>query len=251
MNIETTLREVAHAYPAGMIPDQLNDISRIAFNIHLALHGLASSGLSICDIGGGVGLFSPGCAALGIDTLLVDDFADAVNRKAGDSVFAVHQKYGVRLASRDVISQGVADIGQRFDVVTSFDSMEHWHHSPKELFRQVRESLLKPGGRFILGVPNCVNLRKRISVPLGFGKWSQMCDWYEEEIFRGHVREPDVDDLRYIARDMRLMDVRIVGRNWLGYASNNKAIRMCTRLIDGPLRTLPSMCSDLYLTGRI
>jgi SAM-dependent methyltransferase len=249
MNIEKTLREVAHGYPRAMIPDQLKDISRIAFNIHLALEGSASCRLSICDIGGGVGLFSPGCAALGHDTFLVDDFADPVNRDVGDSVFAVHKKYGVRVASRDVIRQGVTDFGQRFEVVTSFESMEHWHHSPKKLFRQVRETLLKPGGRFILGVPNCVNLRKRISVPLGFGKWSPMSDWYEQEIFRGHVREPDVDDLRYIARDMGLKNVLIVGRNWLGYASDRKVIRMCTRLIDGPLRALPSMCSDLYLIG--
>jgi hypothetical protein len=47
--------------------------------------------------------------------------------------------------------------------------MEHWHHSPKRLFRQVSDKLLKPGGRFVLAVPNCVNLRKRLSVPLGVG----------------------------------------------------------------------------------
>ena len=45
-----------------------------------------------------------------------------------------------------------------------------------------------------------------------------MAHWYEPELFRGHVREPDVDDLRYIARDMGLEDVvvakgaEVVGR---------------------------------------
>jgi SAM-dependent methyltransferase len=92
----------------------------------------------------------------------------------GDSVFVVHKKYGVRILSRNVISAGLADISDRFDVVTTFDSMEHWHHSPKRLFRQVGNQLLKPGGRFVLGVPNCVNARKRFSVPLGIGKWSSM-----------------------------------------------------------------------------
>jgi hypothetical protein len=89
---------------------------------------------------------------------------------------------------------------------------------------------LKPGGLFFLGVPNCVNLRKRITVPLGAGKWSAIEEWYEREMFRGHVREPDVGDLRYIARDLGLRDVRIFGRNWLGYASRHGWVRALTPL---------------------
>jgi SAM-dependent methyltransferase len=101
-----------------------------------------------------------------MNALIVDDFAAAVNRRVGDSVFAVHKKYGVRVLSRNVITDGLADISKRLDVVTSFDSMEHWHQSPKRLLRQVGDQLLKPGGRFALGGPNCVNVRKRFSVPL-------------------------------------------------------------------------------------
>lgn len=76
-----------------------------------------------------------------------------------------------------------------FDAITSFDSMELWHHSPSKLFFEIT-SQLKPGGVFRLGVPNCVNLRKRLTVPLGFGKWSAMQDWYEEENFRGTCVNP-------------------------------------------------------------
>ena len=64
-----------------------------------------------------------------------------------------------------------------------------------------------------------MNLRKRITVPLGYGKWSRMEDWYEEDRFRGHVREPDVADLRYIGADLDLKNIEILGRNWLGYQS--------------------------------
>jgi len=98
-------------------------------------------------------------------------------------------------------------------------------------------------------VPNCVNLRKRLSVPLGIGKWSRMEDWYEEQEFRGHVREPDVADLRYIALDMGLKDVQILGRNWLGYASRSRFVRLGTWIVDMPLRMFPSLCADLYMTG--
>lgn len=101
-----------------------------------------------------------------------------------------HAKHGVQALNRDFIKDGIWDVTRQFDVVTTFDSMEHWHHSPKALFRYVRESLLKPGGRFIIGVPNCVNLRKRITTPFGHNKWTGMDAWYEPEVFRGHVREP-------------------------------------------------------------
>jgi SAM-dependent methyltransferase len=181
--------------------------------------------------------------------LLVDDFLDSVNRRVGDSVFVVHKKYGVRVLSRNLISDGLADISERFDVVTNFDSMEHWHHSPKKLFGQVGKQLLKPSGRFVLQVPNCVNLRKHLSVPLGVGKWSKMEDWYEEQEFRGHVREPDVADLCYIAHDMGLKDVQIFGRNWLGYASPSRFVRLGTWIVDMPLRMFPSLCADIYMTG--
>jgi len=77
-----------------------------------------------------------------------------------------------------------------------------------------------------------------------------MRDWYETEVFRGHVREPDVSDLKYVAYDMGLIDVRIIGRNWLGYFSKNMAIRIATKLMDYPLRMNPSYCSDLYMVGK-
>jgi SAM-dependent methyltransferase len=248
--VEEFLEDVARSYPSKeLIDDQLGDIPRIAFNIRLALNGTDPAATSICDIGGGVGLFSVGCAALGMNVLLVDDFADPVNRRLGESVFVVHKKYGVRVLSRNVITDGLTDIPERFDVVTTFDSMEHWHHSPKNLFRQVAGQLLRPSGRFVLGVPNCVNARKRFSVPLGIGKWSSMGDWYEEREFRGHVREPDVADLRYIAQDMGLEDVQILGCNWLGYASRSRIVKLGVRIADRPLRMFPSLCADIYMTG--
>lgn len=249
--IEKDLVEIAHCYPPELLVAQLNDVARIAFNIRLALNGCPPTSRSICDIGGGVGLFSVGCSALGMSVLLIDDFADPVNKKLGDQVLDIHKRFGVRVLSRDVIGQGLDDLDESFDVVTSFDSMEHWHHSPRRLFGRISNSLLRQGGRFVLGVPNCVNLRKRVTVPFGVGKWSSMEDWYGEDLFRGHVREPDVDDLRYIARQMRLTDVRITGRNWLGYTSRFKLVQATTRFADLPLRFFPSLCSDIYLTGHV
>jgi 2-polyprenyl-3-methyl-5-hydroxy-6-metoxy-1,4-benzoquinol methylase len=244
------LKEVAACYPPEMIHDQMADISRIAFNISLSIPvETPISEAAICDIGGGIGLFSVGCAALGFGkVILVDDFQDQINQQMGESIFSIHRHLGVTVTSRDVFSQGLGNLGVQLDVITSFDSMEHWHHSPKPLFHELM-GLLKPSGLFVLGVPNCVNLRKRLTVPLGHGKWSSMHDWYEPTVFRGHVREPDMQDLLYIAKDLRLENVRILGRNWLGYSAQSGLLRLATRLGDFPLRLKPSLCSNLYLVG--
>lgn len=252
-NIFDILRKVATQYPTDMVAGQVIDIPRIAFNIGLSLSTAkpkTPSELEICDLGGGVGLFSIGCAAFGLKrTVLVDDFSDSVNQRVGNSILDLHRDYGVEVVSRDVVTSGISDIEGSFDVITTFDSMEHWHHSPKKLFQEVIQKL-KPGGIFVLGVPNCVNMRKRITLPLGIGKWSGMQEWYETAVFRGHVREPDVSDLRYIASDMRLVDVRIYGRNWLGYCSTKPAIRFAAKIMDYPLRLNPSLCSDIYMVGQ-
>jgi 2-polyprenyl-3-methyl-5-hydroxy-6-metoxy-1,4-benzoquinol methylase len=253
LNLHDVLRNVANKYPKDMVAEQVQDISRISFNIGIALDASKRkphSELTICDLGGGLGLFSVGCAAYGMKrTVLVDDFDDSVNHRVGASILDLHRSLGVEVISRDVVQKGIHDISGNFDIITTFDSMEHWHQSPKKLFHEVVEKL-NPGGVFVLGVPNCVNMRKRITVPFGIGKWSEMQNWYEADRFRGHVREPDVSDLRYIARDIGLVDIKIYGRNWLGYYSANKAIRFAAKIMDYPLRLKPSLCSDIYIIGR-
>jgi SAM-dependent methyltransferase len=164
----------------------------------------------------------------------------------GAGVLSLHRELGVSVESEDVLNGFTLPHG-RFDAITCFDSMEHWHKSPKKLFHGLKESL-RPGGWFILGVPNCVNLRKRITVPFGVGKWSQMKYWYDAEVFRGHVREPDVDDLRYIAADMGLKEVQVLGRNWLGFSSSRK--RMIMPVVDALLKPWPALCANIYLIGR-
>ena len=238
------LQRLARRYPDELVRSQLADVHRVAF--HLSL--LPPQVGQVCDLGGGVGLFSVACASLGWQAVLIDDCRDGVNLSFGDKALALHADCGVTALKQNVLASDLDFPPASFDVVTAFDAMEHWHHSPKGLFRRVGR-WLKPGGRFILGVPNCVNLRKRITVPLGIGTWSAMAEWYEAAEFRGHVREPDVADLRYIARDMALRNIRIIGRNWLGYASSSSLIRLFTYGTDFLLRRWPSLCSDIYLIG--
>lgn len=245
--LEEILYTIALKYPQELTNIQLADVKRTAFHLNLVTSQLDTN-KTVCDLGGGVGLFSVACAALGMKSILVDDFQDHVNLQFGKSIFDLHHAYGVKIISRDLITEGIDFSPESIDVFTSFDSMEHWHHSPKKLFAKVMQTLT-PGGLFILGLPNCVNLRKRITVPLGFGKWSAMEDWYESDVFRGHVREPDVDDLRYIARDLGLINVKIYGRNWLGYISPNRVIKWASTVADRLIQINPALCSNIYVVG--
>ena len=77
-----------------------------------------------------------------------------------------------------------------------------------------------------------------------------MADWYDRPVFRGHVREPIVGDLLYIARDMGLVDVTIMGRNWLAYQARNPKVRRAAPYVDRILQRRPTLCSDIYLLGR-
>lgn len=248
-DVKALLRRLVDEYPEGLRAAQHADMDRIAFHLSIIIREKGIE-CSVCDLGGGVGLFSIGAAALGMEAILVDDFGDQVNREYGEDVLAAHRRYGVRVLKKDVLRDDLELESGSLDVVTSFDSIEHWHHSPKAALHRLLVAI-RPGGLFFLGAPNCVNLRKRITVPLGAGKWSTMEEWYERERFRGHVREPDVGDLQYIARDLGLKQVRILGRNWLGYASRHGWVRALTPLADRALRPFPSLCSDIYLVGRI
>jgi len=245
--VVAVLREIVDDYPEGLRARQLNDLERQTFHVSTAIE-LAPHGRMV-DLGSGVGIFGVGCAVLGMDVTIVDDFRDEVNAVYGNDAFTAHRKHGVKVVERPVIAEVLGWGRETLDLVTTFDSMEHWHASPKRLFHEVMDAL-RPGGWLILGVPNALNLRKRIEVPLGRAKWSQMADWYEPETFRGHVREPDVADLHYIARDIGLMSYRILGRNWQGLCSAQPRIVQATRLTDRYLRRFPSLCSDIYLIGQ-
>ncbi|HGG64966.1 MAG TPA: methyltransferase domain-containing protein [Rhodobacteraceae bacterium] len=225
--------------------DQNN--TRIRWQVEMVLKNIPAGG-RLLDIGAGVVPFMLICQKLGYETIVIDDMEDATYQtESSKQILDVFKDTGVQLINGDAFEIGLDALsGEKLDLVTSHDSMEHWHNSPKKLFHELWKELNK-GGLFWIGVPNCVNLRKRITVPFGKGKWSQMKDWYEPEIFRGHVREPDVDDLRYIGRDLGAARVEIVGKNWLGYRNPSRLIRTITPVVDRGMQFFPSLCSDIYL----
>jgi SAM-dependent methyltransferase len=258
--IKQTVRTIAARYPdlpgnrAGDFAHPRAEVTleRTAFDLSLIADILQRPTATVLDVGGGLGLFASCAAALGARSLLMDDLkwllGDPKHRQFYDVLQQLWSELGVELVSRDVIRDGLGDDVGDIDAVTQFHFMEHAHASPKGLFH-AEVDRLRPGGRFVIAVPNCSNLRKRITTPIGKTKWSPMDEWYDEPAFHGHVREPDVDDLMYIARDLGLENVSVVGRNFLGLANPAMGRRLAAQATDKVLRRRPSLCSDIYLVG--
>jgi SAM-dependent methyltransferase len=225
------------------IPEQQFEAARI-----LEQAGWVDGSASVLDIGGGHGLFPALVAARGARVVVADSFADVDDVKR-QQVAEHYASLGVETQFVDAVREALPFEDSTFEAATSFDAMEHFHHSPRGLFDEIRR-VAKPGAKFVLGVPNAVNVRKRVAVPLGRSNWAHFEDWWCPEVFHGHVREPTVADLKRIGEYLELSDARIVGRNWLGYRGG-VAKRVITRLADYPLRTRPSMCANLYLIGSL
>ena len=244
--VTSIIKKYWRDYPSYIID---NYIQRHVFEIGLLIHSLGEfKEKSVVDVGGGWGAFAASCSALSMKAILLEDFGDPGKSDVEDPRQSLPSDYGVNVMHRDVIKDGLGLPPESIDAITSFDMIEHLHASPKQFLHDSMKTLC-PKGVILLGVPNCVNLRKRITVPFGRGQWSDFSDWYETTVFRGHVREPDVQDLMKIAHDISLSDYQIIGRNWLGYDNKSQIVRTSLRFADRILRCFPSICSDLYLLG--
>lgn len=234
-------------YPETYRPILRANRSRLIWQVEMVLKHVPPGG-ELLDIGAGIVPFMLLCARRGYTCTIVDDLADnTYDNDDTRTVLALFADAGIKVVTGDAFSDSQGEFADKsFNLVTSHDSLEHWHNSPKTLLHQLWGQMM-PNGLLWIGVPNCVNLRKRITVPFGYNKWSTMADWYEEPMFRGHVREPDVDDLRYIARDLGARKVEILGKNWLGYRHPSPMIRRITPFIDRIMQLKPSVCTDLNL----
>ncbi len=198
--------------------------------------------ISLWDLGGGLGLLAHAAAQLSIKAANVDDYV--VDLAAPDAAIDRLERAGVRVIRHDFSELLTIDPG--VDVVTTMHTIEHMHSSPKEQYHRVVDALA-PGGLFVIACPNAVNLRKRVTTLMGKSSWSTMGQWYESPVFRSHVREPVLDDLRYIAQDLGL-SAEFYGKNFIGQSRGGWRGRVAG--VVGPmLERRPTLCSDLYLIG--
>jgi len=221
-------------------------------------------GKHLLDLGPGLCCFGAMARALGLQVTLIDDFGGggAVDPKRQDIterfLNAFRKQLSIQVVEMDFLKHPLPLTPASIDVITCFHSLEHWHHSPKPLFAEIKR-VLKPGGYIILATPNAANLRKRLFVPLGRNIWSPLAEWYHDgdPVFRGHVREPIVSELHQLLAWNQFEVVATRGRNFIGQASQalgflpKGLVRTLAVGSDYLLRAVPSLCSDIHVIGRL
>lgn len=257
---ERTLQPVLAKYPPAPYLDARNEF----YLEMLCRHGVLDLGKHLVDLGAGLSIFGPLCRAHGMKVTLVDDFGGGggVERNQPGHELpllgAFERDLGLSVVRENFLENPLPLPDRQVDVVTCFHSLEHWHHSPKRLFREIVR-ILKPGGLLVLVTPNAVNLRKRVYVLCGKNNFPLLREWYEvgDPIYRGHVREPVIRDLQQLMEWNGLRIEATYGRNFIGrdsktlYFLPKRLVRGMAIFSDRLIRCVPSLCSDIHVIGRV
>ncbi len=257
---ESVFRALEGRPPDAAKGEAVNRREAFYFEVAAGL-GVLESGRSALDLGAGMSWFGSIASELGLTVSVVDDYGggggvDIANRKASlETLDAFRRNFGVSIYEQDLLVDPLPLSDDSIDIVTCFHSLEHWHHSPKKLFSEIRR-VLRPGGYLFIATPNVVNLRKRIHVLLGRTNLSELTEWYDEPVFRGHVREPTVGDLHTLMSWNEFEIVSTFGRNFIGEdsivltRSFGRLAGLVAKISEPVLKRFPTLCSDIHVVGR-
>jgi len=145
------------------------------------------------------------------------------------------------------------------DLITTFHCIEHFHASPKFFINECYKAL-KPNGVFVVGVPNAVNFRKRISVLFGYTNYYALSEYWNYKEYYGHVREPTKAELKFFCKDAGFTNIEVYGKNFMGherfsriiskFIRSKKISRAISSLLLKPLEIFPGLCTDLHVICR-
>lgn len=168
-------------------------------------------GARVLDFGSGVPAKAAVLARLGYECHAVDDLQDDWHLLPGmaDKVLGFARDRGVEFVVSN--GDGLPYEPASFDVVMLHHVLEHLHGSPRPLLEML-VGLLRDGGILFVTVPNAVNIRKRLCVPLGRTNYPDFRKFYwSPPPYRGHVREYVREDLRLLAHYLRLNVLELRG----------------------------------------
>jgi SAM-dependent methyltransferase len=216
-----------------------------AFKAQLAFE----KGKSLVDLGAGTNAINPLLQLMGMNVSIVDDFGDSGygNFELDQVLDGVHRAIGVDVYSLDVLHDKLPFKNNSIDVLTTYDALEHFYGNVKHIMEEISR-ITRPGGKIIIGVPNAANLRKRIASVMGRVQWTSFDEWYYDEPFRGHVREPIVSDLLKLLEVGGYQPVKVIGRNW--NLKRVKKFNSLTTVIGKLIELRPTLCSEIYVVGR-
>jgi 2-polyprenyl-3-methyl-5-hydroxy-6-metoxy-1,4-benzoquinol methylase len=184
--------------------------ARILMNVAMAY----KAGGKLMDIGGGYGEYLLILRLLGMEVTSVD-FAflqpDPTFRK-------VFEDHGIRMVAGDLYAfargeapggdawKGERLEGEQFDVVSCYECLEHLPHSPKSVMRKIT-SLLAPGGRFVMSVPNIARIENRTRLLKGRTVHEKFAELYHdgEPYFAGHHHEYTIAEVKWMLAENQLL----------------------------------------------
>jgi SAM-dependent methyltransferase len=207
------------------------------------------------DLGGGLNIANGVLAELGMTVWVIDlveeYFPQSSMKTEGTEQVAFLESKGVQFIRADLVEFNLLDHFNpgSVDVVSSYHTLEHLHHSPRRMLASSMKTL-KPGGRVFFEVPNATNLLKRLKVLIGRTNYQPFKGFWEVDRYYGHIREYCVDDLRQLAMQLDLSNVQIVGKNWYGSLYAVIPSRPAARVVDSILQIRPGLCGSLFLSGR-
>jgi len=186
-SISDAISAVRDGYPYPEILDETEDA---IIALATAISKTSKPGNSLLDIGCGAMDKTLVYQAMGYECFAYDDFGDPWHRDDANisPLLAYASESGVQI-HREVEHFEVPWPLESFDIVTIVNVIEHVHESPRDILNFAGR-YLKPEGVLLVGMPNSVNLRKRIAVARGQSNYTPARGFYENVgEWRGHVRE--------------------------------------------------------------
>ena len=187
VNINSIIHELRGEFP---FPDLIDETQDTIKSIAGLLSQVVPVGGRVLDLGCGALDKASVYQKMGYQCYCADDFLDTWHKNPNNfyPVSNYAESIGIEIHSQSEPLELPWEI-ESFDAVTIINVIEHLHESPRELLN-LAGHYLKSGGVLIVGMPNSVNLRKRISVLFGNSNYTPVQGLYEfDGLWRGHTRE--------------------------------------------------------------
>ena len=207
------------------------------------------NGKKLLDIGSFVNIYPPVLSSLGMNVTVLDNFRqrrDIKEQKRIDFALKnVYSKLNIEVIEEDVFSFDFAKLTEQYDVITSFEVFEHLIDSPKPIMSGIHKAL-RPGGRFILSIPNISSLFKRVKLLFGHSPLPNYKRYYHNgNPFTGHRRELTSTEACWMVEQVGLKVDKCFGTNICGTKNQKKL----TRFIQN-FQVLPSLMSYFFVIAR-
>lgn len=136
--LDKIFEEVYSEYPEEFHWLLRDNETRIKWQVEVVIDKFPNGGV-LLDIGAGLVPFMYICQKLGYETVVVDDLEDDTCKKPSlVSIIDLFESSGIRFIKADAFTEEFdSQLPISIDMVTTHDSMEHWHNSPKTLFEKL------------------------------------------------------------------------------------------------------------------